>query len=692
LLYRRWLVKAFRCVRPLFLNAEALRLDISRITASGCARNVPTFPCDHLSNGTAGRGTSFASAEALGATMDARTISGGGSRARFEGAAKVTQLPLLQFLQSCHKEIANDKSGTIANYIPELAKADPNHFGISVATTDGYIYEVGDSAVPFTIQSISKAFVFGLALEIIGAKRVESVIGVEPSGEAFNSIRLRADNRPFNPMVNAGAIACSGLIYDLDGRSAFERILATLGRFAGRELSVDEAVFASERKTGDRNRAIAYLLRTYDVIKGDVDGVLDVYFRQCSVLVSARDIAVMAATLANRGVNPVTGEQVISPYVVARTLSVMTSSGMYDYAGEWIYRVGIPAKSGVGGGIVAALPSQLGLGTYAPLLDGHGNSVRGLKVCQALSSRFDLHVFNRTGDVRNGIVAEYDIGGVSSRRNRQPHEQQILDERRKYCRVYELIGGLTFGAIEFLSRRLAEARLNSHFIIIDFRRVPSISNAAAQLLTDSLSDLTAVDITIILCGIEKPSSVGATIDQTTKVLAKLRKFSLLDEAIEWAEDQIIYRFGGYGRLNDPTTLREQQLLAGLSDNAIAALASHMTSRSYRAGQRIVGSGEVASSLFFLQSGMVSVKLSNGARLATLVAGMVFGEMALLEEYRSADVWADTAVQCVELPLDAYNKFREQHPEIGERIVSNVAVLLAKRLMQANTKIDLLTSY
>ena len=133
------------------------------------------------------------------------------------------------------------------------------------------------------------------------------------------------------------------------------------------------------RATGDRNRAIAYLLRTYNVIEGDVDAVLDVYFRQCSILVTARDLAVMAATLANGGINPISGEKVLSPYAVARTLSVMTSSGMYDYAGEWIYRVGIPAKSGVGGGIIAALPAQLGLGTFSPRLDDHGNSVRGLK-------------------------------------------------------------------------------------------------------------------------------------------------------------------------------------------------------------------------------------------------------------------------------------------------------------------------
>ncbi len=618
--------------------------------------------------------------------MDARTPAGSAFRSE-----DVARPPLSRFLQRCHAEIAGDRTGAVADYIPELAKANPDHFGISVVTTDGYIYEVGDSAVPFTIQSISKAFVFSLALETIGAEKVESLIGVEPSGEAFNSIRLRTDNRPFNPMVNAGAIACSGLVHDVEGSGAFDRILETLGRFAGRTLSVDEAVFASERATGDRNRAIAYLLRNYAVVKGDVDSVLDVYFRQCSVLVTARDIAVMAATLANRGRNPLSGEQVISPYAVARTLSVMTSAGMYDYAGEWIYRVGLPAKSGVGGGIVAALPSQLGLGTYAPLLDSHGNSVRGLKVCVALSSHFDLHLFNRSGDVRNGIVAEYNIGGVSSRRNRQPHEQTILDEHHQYCHVYELTGALTFGVIEYLSRRLVQQRPHSQFVILDLHRVPTITKAAGQLLAESLSELSAINTTVILCGIQSQSLLGAAINKLLEPPSKLRKFAVLDEAIEWAEDQIIYLFGGYGRLHDPTTLPEQQLLGGLTVGEIEALAALMEPRTFQAGQRIVGAGEPASSLFFLQSGMISVKIPNGVRLATLVAGMVFGEMALLEDRRSADVWADTLVQCFELPLEAYARFREKHPQIGERIIRNLAVLLAKRLILANTKIDLLTS-
>src|SRR6201996_3671725 len=267
--------------------------------------------------------------------------------------------PLLRFLDHCHREFGPEHGGAVADYIPELGKANPDHFGISLATIDGHVYEVGDSRIPFTIQSMSKPFVFALALDALGAERVESAIGVEPSGDPFNSIRLNAENHPFNPMVNAGAIACSGLIHEATGADAFEYIRQALSRFAGRELGLDEAVYASERATGDRNRAIGYLLRNSGVIKDNVSEVLDVYFRQCSIEATARDIAVMAATLANRGINPVTGDHVMTPYAISRTLSVMTSSGMYDYAGEWTYRVGIPAKSGVGGGILAALPAPL---------------------------------------------------------------------------------------------------------------------------------------------------------------------------------------------------------------------------------------------------------------------------------------------------------------------------------------------
>jgi glutaminase len=580
----------------------------------------------------------------------------------------------------------------VADYIPELKRANPDHFGISLVTIDGHVYEVGDSAVPFTIQSVSKAFVFALALEMVGEARVAATIGVEPSGEAFNSIRLTNDNRPFNPMVNAGAIACSGLIYEVDGKGAFERIRAKLSQFAGRELGVDDAVHASETATGNRNRAIAWLLRNYSVLPEDVDAVLDVYFRQCAILVTARDLAVMAATLANRGINPVTGAQVITPHIVARTLSVMTSSGMYDYAGEWTYRVGIPAKSGVGGGIVAALPSQLGLGTFSPLLDDHFNSARGLKVCEALSARFDLHMLNRNADVRTSIMADYDIYGISSRRSRQPHEQQILDERHGDIRVMELVGALNFATIDYVTRRLFSEPPDAPLLIIDFRRVPDITAAGAELLGETLTALGDADVTTILCGFEEASAVWTMIAARTADARRLRRFPLLDDAIEWAEDQVIYRFGGFTDAKETSHLREQALLAELDQDEITAIIELSTPRRFVAGQRIIAAGEPANSLFFLQSGMVSVKLPSGVRLASLGPGMEFGEMAILEQGRSADVFADTPVTCLELPLDGFADYRRLHPETSLKIMRNLAAILARRLVLANAKVDLLSAY
>ncbi|WP_431203468.1 glutaminase A [Bradyrhizobium betae] len=624
--------------------------------------------------------------------MDAQTSRSPSPASGLRSTGYPTKPPLRRFLTDCHEEFRADNSGELADYIPELKRANPDHFGIALVTIDGHVYEVGDSAVPFTIQSVSKAFVFALALEMVGEARVAATIGVEPSGEAFNSIRLTNDNRPFNPMVNAGAIACSGLIYEVDGTGAFERVRSKLSQFAGRELGVDEAVHASETATGNRNRAIAWLLRNYAVLPDDVDAVLDVYFRQCAILVTARDLAIMAATLANRGINPVTGVQVITPHVVARTLSVMTSSGMYDYAGEWTYRVGIPAKSGVGGGIVAALPSQLGLGTFSPLLDNHFNSARGLKVCEALSARFDLHMLNRNADVRSSIMADYDIYGISSRRSRQPREQQILDERHSDIRVLELVGAMNFGTIDYVTRRLASEPPNAPLLIIDFRRVPDITAAGAELLGETLTALGNAGVTTILSGFEETSAVWAAISARTADPRRLRRFALLDDAIEWAEDQVIYRFGGFTDVKESAHLGEQALLAELDTDEITAIVGLSTTRRYAAGQRIIAAGEPANSLFFLQSGMVSVKLRSGVRLASLGPGMAFGEMAILEQSRSADVFADTPVTCLELPLDSFADYRRVHPETSLKIMRNLAAILARRLVLANAKVDLLSAY
>ncbi len=598
--------------------------------------------------------------------------------------------PLLRFLERCHADFTTEESGTVADYIPELSKADPAHFGISLATLDGHVYEVGDSKAPFTIQSMSKPFVFALALDTLGAARVESAIGVEPSGDPFNSIRLNADNHPFNPMVNAGAIACSGLIHEAKGEAAFEYIREALGRFAGRTLGVDGAVYASESATGDRNRAIAYLLRTNAVLTDKVDAVLDVYFRQCAILVTARDIAVMAATLANRGLNPVTGQQVMTPYAISRTLSVMTSSGMYDYAGEWIYRVGIPAKSGVGGGILAALPARLGLGSYSPKLDKHGNSVRGIKVCEALSAHYDLHMLNRSDDARTSIIADYSIGKNPSRRSRRPREREILAEHHEEVRVIELVGTLSFSNVDYVSRQLA-SRQRPQFVIFDLHRVTSLTRAGARLVAEAFSGLAAQDVTVVLAGVKRDSREWNIIREWAGDLKNVRDFYLLDAAIEWAEDQLIYRYGGAIDFHETTELSEQPLLAGLSAEELTDLISIGTIKQYEPGEKIVAAGDPAISLFFLRSGAVHVTLPDGVRLATLTAGMAFGEMALIEPHRSADVLADGSASAVEVPLKDFERFRKQHPHAGERIMRNLAQLLADRLIVANIRVDLLSS-
>jgi glutaminase len=598
--------------------------------------------------------------------------------------------PLLRFLDRCYRDFSSDTAGAVADYIPELGKADPEHFGIGLATLDGHVYEVGDTKIPFTIQSMSKPFVFALALDTLGATRVESAIGVEPSGDPFNSIRLNAENHPFNPMVNAGAIACSGLIHEAKGDGAFEYIRQALGRFAGRELGVDEAVYASESATGDRNRAIGYLLRTNAVLKDNVASVLDVYFRQCAILVTARDTAIMAATLANRGVNPVSGEQVMTPYAISRTLSVMTSSGMYDYAGEWIYRVGIPAKSGVGGGILAALPARLGLGSYSPRLDKHGNSVRGIKVCEALSSHYDLHMLNRSDDARNSIIADYTIGKNPSRRSRRPHEQKILAAHHHDVRVIELVGTLSFSNVDYVSRQLA-AKPRPQFVIFDLRRVAAVTRAGARLLAEEFRELGNFHVTVILSGIKRSSQGWKIVHEWTGGISNLRNFYLLDTAIEWAEDQVVYRHGGSIDFHDTTELSEQPLLAGLTSEELSEFASLGSVRNYRPGEKIVTAGDPATSLFFLRSGVVHVTLPDGIRLATLTAGMAFGEMALLEPHRSADVVADASAGAVEISIPDFERFRNQHPRAGERIMRNLAQLLADRLIIANTKVNLLTA-
>jgi glutaminase len=308
---------------------------------------------------------------------------------------EVEQHEIQNLVNAVHARYLEDHSGEVATYIPELGKADPRHFGICLATVDGQVFDAGDTSQLFTIQSISKAFVFAMAIEEHGLEEVLRHVGVEPSGDAFNSIMLdEVTMRPFNPMVNAGAIATTALIGGATPEARFENLRRTFSRAAGRELERDDAVFESERLTGHRNRAIAHLMLNFGMIPDRVDEILDLYFSQCSLLVNAHDLALMGATLANLGINPVTGEHVFDVASVKYVLAVMLTCGMYDFSGEWAFRVGVPAKSGVAGGVLAVVNRQLGLGLYSPRLDSRGNSVRGFKACIEIADDLGLHAFD----------------------------------------------------------------------------------------------------------------------------------------------------------------------------------------------------------------------------------------------------------------------------------------------------------
>ncbi len=294
------------------------------------------------------------------------------------------------------RHLSDHRGEVVSYYDTDLSARDRERFGICLVPTDGAVFVAGDHDFLFPMQSLSKVFVYGMALEDRGRRAVLEKVGVEPSGEAFNSIEFHEKRkRPHNPMVNAGALATTNLVLGGgDPMACMERILSVLRKFAGNEtLEVNEEVFAAQMEDTDRNRAIAYLMRSYGMISGDVEATLELYLKQCSVCLTTRDLGMMAATLANGCKNPKTGEQALDAHYTRDLLSVMHTCGMYDAAGQWAYEVGIPAKSGVSGGILAVVPGKLGISVFSPGLDDHGNSLRGVRVCEEISARLGLHVF-----------------------------------------------------------------------------------------------------------------------------------------------------------------------------------------------------------------------------------------------------------------------------------------------------------
>lgn len=318
----------------------------------------------------------------------AAAVAGHAAAVRAEAAA-LDDATIERVLREAHAKFAGVTEGANADYIPALAAVPSHLFGIALVTPDGRVHTVGDSDAKFSIQSISKVFTMARVMQDSGEQIFLDTVGVDATGQAFNSIEAIEQHRghEMNPLVNPGAIATTGMIQGTGAEEKWSKILDAHEAFAGRKLAVNEEVYASEAATNQRNQAIAALMSAYGFIEDDPKRVTDVYTRQCSLDVSAKDLAVMAGTLANGGRNPVTGRQVIDPDHVPNVLAVMATAGLYDDAGIWLYNTGLPAKSGVGGGIIAVSPGLFGIAAFSPPLDAAGNSVRAQRAIRYVSEQ-----------------------------------------------------------------------------------------------------------------------------------------------------------------------------------------------------------------------------------------------------------------------------------------------------------------
>lgn len=572
--------------------------------------------------------------------------------------------PVQQYLQDI-ADRCGGTAGEVASYIPELAAADPDRFALALATVDGHVYTVGDAEVRYSIQSISKPFTYALALADQGADAVAAKVDVEPSGEAFNEISLAAETgRPRNPMINAGAITTASLVRGATGEERFDRVLAWYGAFAGRQLDVDEGVYGSELDTAHRNRAIAHMLREYEILVGDPEETLAQYIRQCAIAVDTRDLALMAATLANGGVQPVSGERVLETGSVERVLSVMATCGMYDAAGDWISTVGMPAKSGVSGGIIAVLPGQVGLAVFSPRLDAHGNSARGVQLCERMSRDMEMHLMHVGRSSHTAVRASYPLGHLASRRRRPDADQAVLAEHAERSRVYELHGDLLFAGAERVVRAVVDDE--PELAVVDLRRVDDVTGVARVALLGLRALLREAGSEAVL--VDPQHVLGDPDADTGEDEPPTPLFDDLDAAVRWCEDELLRRHGGA-----PTTeqelVDEHPLLRDLSAEARAVLDAELERLEVEEGAVVLEAGGGFAGVHVIVSGeaVATVDGPDGqpVRLVTMSPGTSFGELALgTGDVQETCIRAATDLVLLRLSSEAIERITREQPAVA----------------------------
>ncbi|HYQ72882.1 MAG TPA: glutaminase, partial [Gammaproteobacteria bacterium] len=448
-----------------------------------------------------------------------------------------------------------------------------------------------------------------------------------------------------------------------------------------------------ESETGHRNRAIGYMLRNFDILEEDPTPTLELYFKQCSISVCCRDLAIMGSTLANAGVNPVTGERAIRGEYVENVLGVMGSCGMYDYAGEWIYKVGMPAKSGVAGGILAVLPGRLGIGVFSPRLDVRGNSTRGIEVCNRISMDFNLHMFNVVQPGKSVIRRSYDGTRKPSKHLRSAADCARLQQHAQRIRVYEIQGDLNFTTAEVIVSEIVSRQADTEFFIVDFKRVLTLDQSSCRLFCQLLMKLDRVGKYLLFANCDSFPHLGGYIRRKLGADDRDLWRSFEDDyALEYCEDMILDM---QNDTEDVAAFEDFELFAGLSPEDIEVITGKLARQTYARGELIVAQGEPASKLFLLASGKVSIKLhlpdGKTKRLATLSPGLVFGEMAWVERSRrSAAVNADRDSLCYQLEMDDFDALVSEHSEIKARVQENLLRIFSRNLRKANEEIGLLS--
>jgi len=568
--------------------------------------------------------------------------------------------PIMTYLRQLHEQITEIRDGVLYPVDLPGTTTEPDDFGIALATVDGHIYHVGATDKEFTMQSLSKPFSYGLVLSDLGMDEVDEWVDVEPSGERFSEISLRRDSgRPANAMINAGALTVSSMIKGSGGRSAMRRIVMAYSDFAGRRLRANGNAYRAELRRSDRNHGLAYLLSSVGALNNHATSALETYLRQCTVQVTCKDLAIMAATLANGGTNPLTGVEALGIEYVERVLSVMMSSGMYDDAGEWIADVGMPAKSGVSGGAIAVLPGQAGLAVISPRLNSHGNSVRGVETCRRISRDMQMHFVRSARAGRSAIRAAYTIDQHPSNIRRTGEAVAVLTDHSHRAVAIEVVGDLFFAGTESVVREISDLPDTVKFVVLDVRRVDESGPLARQMVAALAERFVSQRRELLLVD---PDGVLGQIEFAAD-------FDMLDRAIAYCENRLLHRYGTPEALPSSVSVADAPSLAVLDPEDAAAIAELMEPRSVPDGEVIRRIGQRFGGVFFILAGTISTIATdnegNRFRLSTLGAGMTFGDLALgSDDRQETTAKAEGPVELMVLSAERIEELEDRDPRLA----------------------------